>query len=156
MYEKQLNIKVTRVSYGGFAPTVTALMAGEVDSATVAIPDTIEQHKAGKLKILGVSATERHFMAPEIPTFREQGFDIVVGAWRCVVAPKGIPADRLSFLEANILATLRDPEFQTKAKQAGFIVQPGDSKATYERWKSDDTNLYPILLDAGLVKARQK
>src|SRR5262245_28527913 len=44
-YEKGLNIKVTRVSYGGFAPTVTALMAGEVDSATVPVPDTIEQHK---------------------------------------------------------------------------------------------------------------
>ena len=39
-YEKQLGIKVTRVPYGGFAPTVTALMAGEVDSATVPIPVT--------------------------------------------------------------------------------------------------------------------
>ena len=47
LYEKKLNLKVTRVSYAGYAPTVTALMAGEVDSATVAIPDTIEQHKAG-------------------------------------------------------------------------------------------------------------
>ena len=60
-------------------PTVIGLMGGEVDSASVPVPDTIEQHKAGKLKILGVSATERHFMAPEIPTFREQGFDVVVG-----------------------------------------------------------------------------
>jgi tripartite-type tricarboxylate transporter receptor subunit TctC len=156
LYEKGLNIKVTRVPYGGFAPTVTALMAGEVDSATVPIPDTIEQHKAGKLKILGVSATERHFLAPDVPTFREQGFDIVVGSWRCIVAPKGIPADRLRVLETSLLATMRNPEFQAKAKQAGFIVQPADAKATYERWKSDDAKLYPILLEAGLVKARQK
>ena len=41
-----MNFKVTRVSYGGFAPTVTALLGGEVDSATVAIPDTIEHHKS--------------------------------------------------------------------------------------------------------------
>jgi tripartite-type tricarboxylate transporter receptor subunit TctC len=156
LYEKMLNFKVTRVSYAGFGPTVIGLMAGEVDSATVAVPDTIEQHKAGKLRIVGVSATERHFMAPDIPTFREQGYDVVVGAWRCVVAPKGVPADRLAFLETNILAALKDPEFQAKAKQAGFVVQPGDSKATYRRWKDDDVQLYPILLDAGLVKARQK
>lgn len=156
LYEKHLNIKVTRVSYGGFAPTVTALMAGEVDSATVPIPDTIEQHKSGKLKILGVSATERHFLAPDIPTFREQGFDVVVGSWRCIVAPKGIPEDRLRFLESSLIATMKDAEFQAKAKQAGFIVQAGDAKATYERWKSDDAALYPILLEAGLVKARQK
>jgi len=156
LYEKQLNIKVTRVPYGGFAPTVTALMAGEVDSATVPVPDTIEQHKSGKLKILGVSATARHFLAPDIPTFREQGFDVVVGSWRCLVGPRGIPEDRLRFLETSIIAALKEPEFQARAKQAGFIVQPGDAKATYERWKSDDMQLYPILLDAGLVKARQK
>ncbi len=51
---------------------------------------------------------------------------------------------------------MKDPEFQAKAKQAGFIVQPGDGKATLDRWKSDDAALYPILLEAGLVKARQK
>jgi len=156
LYEKMLGMKVTRVSYAGFGPTVIGLMAGEVDSATVAVPDTIEQHKAGKLKIVGVSATERHFMAPDIPTFREQGFDVIVGAWRCIVGPKGIPEDRLRFLETSILAALRDPEFQAKAKQAGFVVAPGDAKATYQRWKDDDVQLYPILLEAGLVKARQK
>ena len=156
LYEKKLGIKVTRVSYAGFGPTVIGLMAGEVDSATVPVPDTIEQHKAGKLKILGVSATERHFMAPDIPTFREQGFDVVVGAWRCLAGPKGIPADRKAFLERSIIAALKDPEFQAKARQAGFVVQPGDAKATYQRWKDDDAELYPILLDAGLVKARQK
>ncbi|MCC6777104.1 MAG: tripartite tricarboxylate transporter substrate binding protein [Hyphomicrobiales bacterium] len=156
LYEKLLNMKVTRVSYGGFGPTVTGLMAGEVDSATVPVPDTIEQHKAGKLKILGVSATERHFLAPDIPTFREQGFDVVVGSWRCVIGPKGIPADRLQLLESNIIAALKDPEFQAKAKQAGFVVQPGDAKSTLQRWKNDDTQLYPVLLEAGLVKARQK
>ena len=105
------------VSYAGFGPTVIGLMGGEVDSATVPVPDTIEQHKAGKLKILGVSATERHFMAPEIPTFREQGFDVVVGSWRCIVGPKGIPEDRLRFLENNIIAALKSPDFQAKAKQ---------------------------------------
>jgi putative tricarboxylic transport membrane protein len=155
-YERAMNFKITRVSYGGFAPTVTALLSAEIDSATVPIPDTIEHHKNGKLKILGVSANQRHYLAPDVPTFKEQGFDVVVGSWRCVIGPKGMPADRIAFLESNLLAVLRDPEFQAKAKQAGFIVGPGDAKATAARWKSDDAALYPILLEAGLVKARQK
>lgn len=155
-YEKAMNFKVAKVSYAGFAPTVTALLSGEVDSATVAIPDTIEHHRAGKMRILGVSSTERHYLAPEIPTFREEGFDVVVGAWRCLAAPKGIPADRFKFLESNLIAVLKDPEFQAKAKQAGFIISPGDAKMTGDRWRSDDKDLYPILLDAGLVKAHKK
>lgn len=156
LYEKMMNFKVTRVSYAGYAPSVVALMAGEVDSASVPIPDTIEQHRAGKLRILGVSANERHFMAPEIPTFKEQGFDVVVGAWRCLVGPKGIPQDRLSFLEQHVIAALKDPEFIEKAHKAGFVVSPGDAKETYRHWQEDDARLYPVLLEAGLVKARKK
>jgi tripartite-type tricarboxylate transporter receptor subunit TctC len=156
LYEKKLNFKVTRVPYAGYAPTVVALLAGEIDSATVPVPDVAEQHKAGKLKILGVSAETRHFMAPDVPTFKEQGFDLVVGSWRSIVGPKGMPPDRLKFLETKFLETLNDPEFQSKAKQAGFIVQPGDAKATLARWKSDDETLYPILAEAGLVKTRHR
>src|SRR5262249_16926436 len=120
------------------------------------VPDTVEQHKASKLKLLAVSAAERHYMAPDIPTFKEQGFDVVVGSWRCVVGPKGIPAERLRFLESKFIPAMKDPEFLPKPKPAGFIVQPADGKTTLARWKSDDTTLYPILLEAGLVKARQK
>ena len=43
-----------------------------------------------------------------------------------------------------------------EAKQVGFVVGPGGAKETYQRWKNDDAELYPILFDAGLVKARQK
>jgi tripartite-type tricarboxylate transporter receptor subunit TctC len=156
MYEKLMNFKVTRVPYAGYAPTVVALMAGEIDTATVPVPDTVEQHKAGKLKLLAVSAPERHFMAPDIPTFKELGFDVVVGSWRSVIGPKGIPEDRLRVLESKFIEAMKDPEFLAKAKAAGFIVQPSDGKATWARWTSDDTTLYPILLEAGLVKARQK
>jgi tripartite-type tricarboxylate transporter receptor subunit TctC len=156
LYEKMMNFKVTRVSYAGYAPSVVAVMAGEVDSASVPIPDTIEQHRAGKLKLLGVSSSERHFMAPEIPTFREQGFDVVVGSWRSVVGPKGIPQDRLTYLQEHVMAALKDPDFIEKAHKAGFVVSPADAKATFKRWQDDDAQLYPVLLEAGLVKAHKK
>lgn len=156
LFEKKLNIKVTRVPYPGYGPTVIGLMSNEIDSATVPIPDTIEQHKSGKLKLIAVSSKERHFMAPDVPTFIEQGFDVVLGSWRCIMGPKGIPQDRLKFLEDNILAVLNDAEFQAKARQSGFLVTPADAKATQARWKADDDALYPILSEAGLVKARQR
>ncbi len=145
------------MSYGGFAPTVTALMAGEVDSATVPVPDTIEHHKAGKLKILGVSATERHFMAPDVPTFRSRASTSSSARGAASSVRRAFRPTACAFLETNMIAALKDPEFQAKAKQAGFIVQPGRRQGdAATRWKSDDAALYPILLEAGLVKARQK
>jgi len=152
--ESSLGIKLTKVPYGGYAPTVTALLSGEVDTATVPVPDVVEHHKAGKLKILGVADAQRHFLAPDVPTFKEQGYDLEIGAWRMIMAPKGIPADRLAIIEKAILETLKDPEFVKRANAAGFVVSPkGIDGATADLEQSDKL-LYPILKDAGLVKTR--
>ena len=89
------------------------------DSATVQVQDTIERRKAGKLgeEYLGVSATERHFIdAQRIQTFREQGFEVIMGSWRCIVGTKGISEDDLRFLENNIIAALKSQDFQAKSK----------------------------------------
>lgn len=156
VYERAFGIKVTRVPYQGFAPTVQGMLSGEVDVATVPVPDVIEHHKAGKLRILGVAAPTRHFQAPDVPTFKEQGIDVLYGSWRAIVGPKGIAADRLAYLEAKMLETLRDPEFVARAKTAGFGVHPLGAADTWKRWKADDEALYPILKEAGLVKIREK
>jgi tripartite-type tricarboxylate transporter receptor subunit TctC len=154
--EKSLGLKTTRVPYKGYAPTVAALLAGEVQTVTVPIPDVIEHHKSGKIRILGVMDGSRHFMAKDIPTFKEQGFNVIVGSWRAIVAPNGIAADRMKYLEAKLLETLKDAEFLKRANGAGFLVTPMDGKATAKRILDHDKALYPVLLSAGLVKANKK
>lgn len=154
--EGALGVKTTRVPYKGYAPTVAALLAGEVQTATVPVPDAIEHHKAGKIRILGVASTQRHFVAPDVKTFKEQGFDVVAGSWRTIVAPAGVPAARLKILEAKLLQTLKDPQLVKRANNAGFFVTPMGSAETSAYWKSYDKAVYPVLLSAGLVKTRKK
>ena len=154
--EDRLGLKTTRVPYKGYAPTVAALLAGEVQTATVPVPDAIEHHKAGTVRILGVAADSRHFMAPGVPTFKEQGFDVVIGSWRTIVAPRGVPADRLEFLETTLLETLNDPAFKKVANNAGFAVEPMGGEETWQRWLDHEKGLYPVLESAGLIKARMK
>jgi tripartite-type tricarboxylate transporter receptor subunit TctC len=156
MFERGLGIRLTKVPYAGFAPTVQALLSGEIDMASIALPDVVEHHSSGKLRVLGVAANARHFKAPDVPTFKEQGFPIVSGLWRVIAAPKGIPADRLMILESRFLETLNDKEFQEKARAAGFLVTPMGSADARKRWEEDDRAMYPVFLDAGLVKTRQK
>jgi tripartite-type tricarboxylate transporter receptor subunit TctC len=156
VFERGLGIRLTKVPYAGFAPTVQALLSGEIDMASVALPDVIEHHNAGRLRVLGVASTERHFKAPDVPTFREQGYPVISGLWRVIAAPKGIPADRLKLLETRFLETLRDRDFQEKARAAGFLVTPMDGAGAKKRWDEDDRAMYPIFLEAGLVKTRQK
>jgi tripartite-type tricarboxylate transporter receptor subunit TctC len=156
MFERGLGIRLTKVPYAGFAPTVQALLSGEIDMASVALPDVVEHHAGGKLRVIGVASDKRHFKAPDVPTFREQGFPIISGLWRVIAAPKGLPPDRLKVLEAKFLETLSDKEFQDKARAAGFLVTPLGAADTKKRWDEDDRAMYPVFLEAGLVKTRQK
>ncbi len=156
LMEKKLGVRVTKVPYAGFAPTVQGLLAGEVDTVTVSAPDIAPHHKSGAARVLGVASNTRHFLVPEVPTFKEQGIDFIAGAWRALAGPKGLPADRIAALEAKFLEALRDKEFQDKAKNAGFIVAPMGRADTLKRLADEDAAMYPVFLDAGLVKTRQK
>ena len=156
MFERGLGIRIVKVPYAGFAPTVQALLSGEVDMASIALPDVVEHHASGKLRVLGVASEGRHFKAPDVPTFKEQGFPVISGLWRVIAAPKGVPADRLKVLETKLLETLSDREFQDKARAVGFLVTPMGAEGARRRWDEDDRAMYPVFVEAGLVKTRQK
>jgi len=150
--EKRLGIALNKVPYQGFAPSVGALLAGEVQASTVPVPDIIQAHKAGQARILGVTADKRHFLAPDVPTFKEQGFDVAYGSWRLIAGPRGVPADRLKILEEKLLAALNDPEFVARANKAGFTVSPRGAAETAAFLKQDDALTYQIFSELGLVK----
>ncbi|PWB59632.1 MAG: tripartite tricarboxylate transporter substrate binding protein, partial [Bradyrhizobiaceae bacterium] len=115
LLEAKLGVKLTKVPYKGYAPTVAAMTSGEVQSATLPVHQFIDQHKAGTVRILAVMSEQRHFMTPDVPTFKELGFPLIAGDWRVLYAPKGVPADRKAFLEKLFMDTLSDPEFQEAA-----------------------------------------
>ena len=73
-----------------------------------------------------------------------------------IVAPRGVPADRLEFLETTLLETLNDPAFKKVANNAGFAVEPMGGEETWQRWLDHEKGLYPVLESAGLIKARMK
>lgn len=156
LIESQLGIKLTQVPYAGTAPVVQAVLSGETQTATPTVTDLIAQHKSGDLTVLAVASAERHFMAPEIPTFSELGYPIVYGTMRALVVPAGVDPEAAAILETAFLAALNDEGFQKIAQEAGFSITPmGGGEATGFLRKLD-AELYPVLLKAGLVKVRHK
>src|SRR5690606_27474068 len=93
LMENALGVKVTRVPYQGYAPTVQALLSGEVQTATVSVPDMAEHHAAGTIRILAVAGEQRAEEAPDVPTFTELGYPLVAGTMRAIVAPKDVPEE---------------------------------------------------------------
>lgn len=101
LVEQEYGITVTHIPYpNGTADIAAALTGGHID-ATLADPSSfMTQIEAGALKCLGVMSADRMTRLPDVPTFTEEGHDLVVRAWAALVAPKG--------LDANILQALRD------------------------------------------------
>lgn len=156
LLEKQLGVKMTRIPYAGHAPNVAALLSDEVMSTTLPVPQLSEQTLAGQVKTLGVMSDKRHHLLPDVPTFKEQGYDLVLGDFYMLVAPKGIPEKVSAKLEGLVLDVLNDKEFQAQARKVGIIVDPKGRLATRSVLDETTNDIYPLLKEGGLVKVERK
>lgn len=84
-------IKATAVPFDGGAPNLTALLGAQVDVSTMQVGEAIENIRAGKLVPLAVFSADRVKYLPDVPTAKEQGFDVQVSQYRFITTPKGTP-----------------------------------------------------------------
>lgn len=115
--EKQEGTELNKVPFDGSAPGMVALMGNHVDAVAMNLSETHTYVQDGNLRLLGVGAPERDPAAPDVPTYKEEGYDYLQVALRGVAAPKDIPAEALKAIEDAIAKALEDPEFQAKAKE---------------------------------------
>ena len=154
--ENMFEIELTKVPYQGYAPTVAALVAGEVMSATLPVPMLADLHDAGTVRILGVAADERHFRVPEVPTFAEMGHDYVVTDYVMVFGPAGIDADRRAALESALLAAMSQDSFKERGQAMGLMLNPAGAEAATQLMQAMDDLIYPVMQDAELVTVRAR
>lgn len=77
----------------------------------------------GKLRIIAIASEKRVSNLPDVPTFKEQGVDLLYGAWRGVAAPKGTPKEIINKLHEALKAGFDNPEFQDKMAKAGYPTE---------------------------------
>ncbi|WP_165814578.1 Bug family tripartite tricarboxylate transporter substrate binding protein [Pararhodobacter oceanensis] len=154
--ESYFEIELTKVPYQGYAPTVAALVSGEVMSTTLPVPMLADLHDSETIQILGVAATERHFRVPEVPTFAEMGYDYVMTDYVMVFGPRGIEDERRATLETALLAAMEQEAFQERGRAMGLMLSPGGAEAAVELMRSMDDLIYPVMQDADLVSTRER
>jgi tripartite-type tricarboxylate transporter receptor subunit TctC len=117
---KALNTKMVAVPYKGGAPLVQDVLAGQVPSGIGSLSEFIEHHRAGKLRVLAVSGTERSKIAPEIPTFQELGLKgIDKNPWLAVVGPAGMPAAFVDRFASAVEQVLKMPDVAERLIKIG-------------------------------------
>jgi tripartite-type tricarboxylate transporter receptor subunit TctC len=112
MFAQAAGVKLLHVPYKGGGPSMTALIAGEVN-LTAQSPGVANPHvKSGKARVLGSWAGARTPALPDVPTMKEQGYDVEFYIWAGVFAPAGLPADVREKLTSAVRAAAQDADFQ--------------------------------------------
>lgn len=116
-FEKGAGVKMTHVPFKGASEVRTALQGGQITLAAVNIGEALQFEKGGgEFRNLGVMANSRTELAPDLPTFKEQGYDITLSSLRGLAAPKGLPPEVRQRLVDAVGRAIANPEFQKKAR----------------------------------------
>ncbi|MBX6376713.1 MAG: tripartite tricarboxylate transporter substrate binding protein, partial [Acetobacteraceae bacterium] len=133
LLRQRSDVHMTMVAYRGAGPTITAILAGEVD-ITFLDPAVLMPHvREGRLQALAVSGRERSSFVPDMPTLIESGLDgAVLDNWYALMAPAGTPPDRVQRLYSALVAALARPEtlrFFTDQGSRALLWEPERSAA---------------------------
>jgi len=102
LIKSQTGIDMLHIVYRGGTPAMNDLLAGHLPLQFATVAQALPQYKAGQLRALGISSAERYASVPEIPTFKEQGIDVVTTEWYGLLAPSGTPRPIVDKLNAEM------------------------------------------------------
>jgi len=102
LLKDKTGVDLLHIVYRGGTPALNDLLAGHLPLQFATVAQALPQYKAGQLRALGISSAERYASVPEIPTFREQGIDLVTTEWYGLLAPAGTPRPIVDKLNAEM------------------------------------------------------
>ncbi len=116
--------ELTHVPFRGAGPAMQAVIAGQVPMMSDSLPSASAHIRQGSVVGVAMSSEQRHPAFPDVPTFREQGFDLVSNSWFGLSAPAGTPAAVVERLSRETLGFVGSP--QVRARFAELGGTPGD------------------------------
>lgn len=122
---KATGVKAAWIPFDGGNQAALALLGGHIDAAFMTPSSALAQVKSGELRLLGVTTEERDPFLPDVPTLKEQGFDVVESIWRGVMVKTGTPQPVVDTLVAAIQKVEASPDwkaFMEKQQQGSMAL----------------------------------
>jgi tripartite-type tricarboxylate transporter receptor subunit TctC len=141
------------VPSNGAAPGLQDLVAGGVEFVPCSLPEARSLIDAGKVRSLAVMADKRAALYPDVPTLKEAtGLGFTTGAWRGIAAPKGIPANVKTRLEAAVRKAYDSKEYKDFMAQRGFGMIWGNSDEFAKFMAKADADMKTVMTAVGIAK----
>jgi tripartite-type tricarboxylate transporter receptor subunit TctC len=122
LFGKAAGIELVHIGYKGSAAAIIDLVGGQIPIVVTTTSDLLAQHQAGKIRILATSDSKRSPLVPEVPTFKESGYDIVGTSWYAVFAPAKTATDIREKYAKILATTVQRPEIKEKLLKMGLYA----------------------------------
>jgi tripartite-type tricarboxylate transporter receptor subunit TctC len=145
-------LDVAHVPYRGAAGMVQDSLANNIAFMVDTFATVLQLHQTGELKILSVFGTERAQVAPDVPTAREQGFDVVMRNVNYLSAPPGTPADRLERLSAAAREVMASPDMAADLAKIAYLPVTDSTPEKAQRFISDEVGVWKPIIKAANIE----
>jgi putative tricarboxylic transport membrane protein len=141
------------VAFKGSAEAVTALLGGHLDLVTTAAGNAAPHVAAGRMRVVAAAAPTRLGGAlASVPTWKEQGVELVFGGWRAIMAPKGLTPDQVAYWEAVLRKATQVPEWQGDLEKNYWSDDFVPSQQFRKDLEKDYADMKAVLVELGLAK----
>lgn len=152
MFMHAAKLQMRHVPTTGGGPAITQLLGGHV-TMTAGGPAAISSHvQAGKLRTIVTWGGERHPNYPQVPTFKESGYNIEYYIWAGLFVPHGTPAAVTKVLRDAVRKGVEDADFKSQMAKLNSPIQYLDAPEFAKYWDADAKRLAAVVQVVGKVK----
>jgi tripartite-type tricarboxylate transporter receptor subunit TctC len=155
MFSHAAAISLKHVPYSGAGPALTAILGGHVDTLASGPAVVIPHIKAGKLRPLAGWGAKRVASLPDVPTFKELGYDIEFYIWAGLFAPRGTPAAVMQNIRAAVRQAVNIAEFKSAMEKLETPIAYLDAPEFQKFWDKDAKMLADAIKRVGKVEIKE-
>ena len=134
-------IQLAHVPYNGTPPIITGLLSRSIEVGSFNMSEGLGLMREGAIRALAQGGPGRWAGAAAVPTLKEQGFDVVLGSTRGLVAPPNLPANIGGALRAAVAAANADPDWIAEAARLNLPLRPMTADAQQQLFLDEDARL---------------
>jgi tripartite-type tricarboxylate transporter receptor subunit TctC len=140
-----------QIAYKGGGPAMIGLLGNEVQWMFTTFSSAVSYAKQNRIRMLAVVSPERNPVLPEIPTMREQGFNMTAGAWHGIFVPMGTPQSVVSKLYKISVDMMKDAQVIKRLGESGVAIVTSKSPADFAAFVKAETERFgKVIKDAGI------
>jgi len=144
--------RLKTLTFGGAADSITQLLGGHIDMMSATVDNVVSHHQSGRFRVVGIATSRRVAALPDVPTAKEQGFDIALDSWVAVMGPPGLNPAQVTYWERLLERGTYHAEWKNFLEASATERALKNAQQTREYLRAQNEFARAMLIDIGMLK----